>query len=135
VDQLFEPAVKAFYIDGGSAVKLLRRRLIERNFEAKSAEEQCAVRIARVWDGRHVEHLNQASNAILAQVGEALRTQRSMAGFNVRHVLLVGHSHRCREFLVIHKGHEKHRLAGGAAVFDGYFPPGPGRRTTICVMY
>jgi len=85
-----------------------------------------AARIATMMS--RMQHVNQASNAILAQVGAALRTQGPLVGYHVRHVLLVGHSQTgLVSSLFIHNGHEKYRLAGGAPVFDGYFPAGyPG---------
>jgi hypothetical protein len=85
-----------------------------------------ATRIATMMS--RMEHLNQASNAILAQVGAALRTQGPLAGYHLRHMLLVGHSQTgFVGSLFIHNGHEKYRLVGGAPVFDGYFPSGyPG---------
>jgi hypothetical protein len=58
-------------------------------------------------------------------VGSALRTSGPLAGYNVRHVLLVGHSqtgHVTTNF--VKNAHESHRRAGGAPVFDGYFPAG-----------
>jgi hypothetical protein len=75
-----------------------------------------------------METVNQASNVILAQVGAALRTQGPLAGYDVRHVLLVGHSQTgFVSASYIQKGHEKYRRVGGASVFDGYFPSGnPG---------
>ncbi|MDP3491680.1 MAG: alpha/beta hydrolase domain-containing protein [Hyphomonadaceae bacterium] len=74
------------------------------------------------------ERANQASNAILAQTGAALRTSGPFEGWNVRKVILMGHSgtgYVCTNYIA--NAHGTHRLAGGAPVFDGLFPSGyPG---------
>jgi hypothetical protein len=85
-----------------------------------------AARIAGLMS--RMQYLNQASNAILAQVGAALRTQGPMAGYKLRHILLVGHSQTgLVSTTYIQQGHDKYRRAGGAPVYDGYLPTGfPG---------
>lgn len=72
---------------------------------------------------------NQASNAILAQTGAALRGAGGpFAGYKVGHVILMGHSQTgfvSTNF--IRSAHETHRLSNGQAAFDGYMPTGmPG---------
>ncbi|HTV96184.1 MAG TPA: alpha/beta hydrolase domain-containing protein [Steroidobacteraceae bacterium] len=73
------------------------------------------------WD--QLARFNQASSAVLAQVGAALRAAGPFAA--VSHVLLVGHSQT--GFVTtnfIREAHESQRLPGGAPVFDGFFPSG-----------
>lgn len=68
---------------------------------------------------------NQASSAILAQVGAALRTSGPFAGWGVGKVLLVGHSQT--GFVTtnfVRNAHKTHRPAKGSPVFDGFFPSG-----------
>jgi alpha/beta hydrolase family protein len=76
-----------------------------------------------------MERMNQASNAILAQVGAALRSGKGpFQGYKVRHILLTGHSQTGGVVTnYIQRAHESQRLAGGAAVYDGYFPSGAPR--------
>lgn len=70
---------------------------------------------------------NQASNAILAQVGLALRSPGSPFG-KVRHIILAGHSQTGGVVTsYILNAHADHRRAGGASIYDGYFPSGAPR--------
>ncbi|ADP82080.1 alpha/beta hydrolase domain-containing protein [Pseudofrankia inefficax] len=67
---------------------------------------------------------NHASDAILAQVGAAIRGSNGPFT-GVRHVLLAGHSQTgsvVTNYIV--NGHRSHRLADGSSVFDGYLPTG-----------
>lgn len=75
------------------------------------------------WAERERE--NRACNAILAQVGAALRSGGAFEGFDVGHLLLVGHSQT--GFVTtkyIREAHNSERLADGSPVFDGFFPSG-----------
>lgn len=70
---------------------------------------------------------NQASNAILAQAGAALRAPSGPFG-KVNHILLVGHSQTggvVTSFTL--NAHASHRLTGGAPIYDGLFPSGAAR--------
>lgn len=70
---------------------------------------------------------NQASNAILAQTGAALRAPGGPFG-EVRHVILIGHSQTGGVVTnFINNKHASNRLDGGAAIYDGYFPSGAAR--------
>ena len=70
---------------------------------------------------------NQASNAILAQVGLALRSVGSPFG-KVRHIILAGHSQTGGVVTnYVANAHADHRRAGGASIYDGYFPTGAPR--------
>jgi hypothetical protein len=71
---------------------------------------------------------NQASNAILAQVGLALRRPGSPFGDGVEHIILAGHSQTGGVVTTYITGaHESHRRGGGAPIYDGYFPSGAPR--------
>jgi hypothetical protein len=72
------------------------------------------------------EAMNQASNAILAQTGAALRSGHGpFQGYKVRNIFLTGHSQTGGMVTYyVQRAHETHRLAGGAAVYSGYFPAG-----------
>lgn len=71
--------------------------------------------------------VNQASAAILAQVGAALRLPSGPFG-KVGHMVLVGHSQTgWVSTNYITTAHETHRREGGKSVYDGYLPTGmPG---------
>jgi hypothetical protein len=73
--------------------------------------------------------MNQASNAILAQVGAALRADDGpFAGLRSRHVILMGHSQTGGVVTsYVDEKHAAQRLAGGAPIYDGYFPSGSPR--------
>jgi hypothetical protein len=79
---------------------------------------------ARWW--AELARANQASSAILAQVGAALRGSGGPFGQHpVPHMVLVGHSQT--GFVVtnyIRDAHDAHRFANGAPVYDGLFPSG-----------
>jgi hypothetical protein len=66
------------------------------------------------------------SHTILAQVGAALRGPNGpFSCYNPRHIILTGHSQTGKvtsDFLL--EVHESQRLAGGAPVFDGFYPAG-----------
>ncbi|MBV1691035.1 hypothetical protein KRR38_25985 [Novosphingobium sp. G106] len=70
--------------------------------------------------------MNQASNAILAQAGAALRAADGpFRGYGVRHVLLMGHSQTGSVVTNYVLGvHDRQRLPGGKPIYDGYFPSG-----------
>ena len=76
------------------------------------------------WDA--FRHVNQATSAILAQVGAALRTANGpFESSSVRHMILAGHSQT--GFVTtnyICNAHEAQRLTDGSPVFDGFFPSG-----------
>jgi hypothetical protein len=76
------------------------------------------------WE--QLQRSEQASNAILAQVGAALRAGMGpLAGFAPRKMVMVGHSQTgFVSTFYITTSHETHRLAGGAPVYDGYMPTG-----------
>jgi hypothetical protein len=73
--------------------------------------------------------MNQASNAILAQAGAALRAGKGpFQGYKMRHIFLAGHSQTGGVVTnYILRAHDNHRLASGASVYDGYFPSGAPR--------
>jgi hypothetical protein len=73
--------------------------------------------------------VNQASNAILAQAGAALRAADGpFRGYRVQHVLLMGHSQTGGVVTNYVLGaHDKQRLAGGKPIYEGYFPAGAPR--------
>lgn len=70
--------------------------------------------------------VNRATSTILAQVGAALRTPAGpFGGLDAGHLLLAGHSQTGYVTTNFIRGaHDAQRLAGGAAVFDGFFPSG-----------
>ena len=69
---------------------------------------------------------NQASNAILAQVGAGLREQQGpYTGYDVKQILLAGHSQTgyvSTDYIL--NAHASHRRGNGASIYDGYFPSG-----------
>lgn len=73
--------------------------------------------------------MNQASNAILAQAGAALRAANGpFRGYGIRHVILMGHSQTGGVVTsYIQNIHERQRLAGGRPIYDGFFPSGAPR--------
>lgn len=73
--------------------------------------------------------MNQASNAILAQVGAALRSTRGpFRGLRTRHVILMGHSQTGGVVTrYIAEKHAAERLSRGRPIYDGYFPSGAPR--------
>jgi hypothetical protein len=92
-----------------------------------------AERSQRGTDGRNTEdwlgqvlRYNHASNAILAQVGAAIKAAQGPCEVcKPEHVLLVGHSQTgsvITDYIV--NAHDSYRLLNGASVFDGYFPSG-----------
>ncbi len=72
---------------------------------------------------------NQASNAILAQTGAALRSgQGPFRGYKVRHLVLMGHSQTGGVVTnYVQNMHDRQGLAGGAPIYDGFFPSGQPR--------
>ncbi|MBV8951482.1 MAG: hypothetical protein JOZ99_11445 [Actinobacteria bacterium] len=90
---------------------------------SSSPPSMSADALAAYW--RALARYNEASSAILAQVGAALRESETFADCAVEHVLLAGHSQT--GFVTtnyIREAHESQRLARGRPVFDGYFPTG-----------
>jgi hypothetical protein len=86
----------------------------------ETPEQQAARRAA-------MENYNQASNAILAQAGVALRSADGPFG-NVRHVILAGHSQTGGVVTnYINNMHMTRRRAGGAPIYDGLLPTGAAR--------
>jgi len=71
---------------------------------------------------------NILSTPILAQVGAALRTSGPLEGYDLRNILLVGHSQTGGVVTnYILDAHDSVRLPGGAPIFDGFFPSGAPR--------
>lgn len=76
---------------------------------------------------RAMEVFNEASNAILAQVGAALRGAGGPFE-EVRHVILVGHSQTGGVVTnYIRDAHDSQRREDGAPIYDGLFPTGAAR--------
>jgi hypothetical protein len=97
--------------------------------QAPPAAGQAADPAAMAARQAQLEGMNQASNAILAQTGAAFRSGKGpFKGYKVRNIFLTGHSQTGGVVTnYILRAHETHRLAGGAAVYSGYFPAGAPR--------
>lgn len=75
-----------------------------------------------------LQRQNRASNAILAQVGAALRAPGGPFGDRVTAVILAGHSQTggvVTDF--VQNARQLHRLEDGSPVYDGFFPTGAAR--------
>lgn len=79
------------------------------------------------WD--ELARFNEASSAILAQAGAAIKAKAGpFAPYAIRNVLLIGHSQTgWVTSNYVFDAHASHRLANGRSVFDGYFPSGMPR--------
>jgi hypothetical protein len=73
-----------------------------------------------------LRRVNQASSAILGQVGAALRSGSGpLAGYRLRKMILMGHSQTGMVTTnYIADAHTALRLGSGASIYDGYFPAG-----------
>jgi hypothetical protein len=73
-----------------------------------------------------LERRNQATSAILAQVGAGLREPDGpFAGYPLRQLILGGHSQTGSvTSYYIRDAHSQERRSDGAPVFDGYYPSG-----------
>lgn len=75
-----------------------------------------------------LQRQNRASNAILAQVGAALRSPEGPFGDRVQRLILAGHSQTggvVTDFVL--QARSLHRLEDGSPVYDGFFPTGAAR--------
>lgn len=77
---------------------------------------------------QRLRRANVLSTPILAQVGAALRMSGPLEDWNVKHLILVGHSQTggvVTDYIL--NAHDSVRFPGGRAIYDGLFPAGaPG---------